>query len=278
MQNERLKYIQKDESGLNEKDSGSYQEWLYLNHTELYEPIYTEGFGTTQSMRHSFVKKKVRGESWTVSILLIVLVIIAFLNVTKRKRLKQFVESFYSNRFVDQLIREEGLLGSVVNLYLLITSVLVISLFSYQFIRIYLNEKGLDELFDFKFFWICFFGVSGMFLLKLILYSLSSLVLDLREKFSEYIFQYFLFFQATGFFLFPVVLGIEFVEYFSSYFIANLGVMVLAVIFVLRQFKVIYIGIVSTSFSPLYIILYLCTLEILPLLVISKFIMNNITP
>lgn len=224
--------------------------------------------------RFDFKEKEKRGESWTLLIFFAVLCLFSFLKISKYKRLRQFIESFYSNRFVDQLIREEGLLASTVNIQLLLIASFINGLFCYQLIRIYAERNEMTNFGTISLFWLCFGLVAGFFLLKLILYGVTSILFNLKEKFPEYLFQYFLFFQATGIFLFPMVIGIEYLASVPQYSIAIVGVGGTMMLFLIRQIKVFYIGITSTSFSPFYIILYLCGLEILPIAILFKFLLD----
>lgn len=75
----------------------------------------------------------------------------------------------------------------------------------------------------------------------------------------------------TGLFLVPIILV---VIYTGANFFIYIGVAVIFVLQVYRLLKIVIIGKSSTIFSALHIILYLCTLEIVPVLVLIRLISN----
>ncbi len=79
-------------------------------------------------------------------------------------------------------------------------------------------------------------------------------------------------FFITGVILVPVILLIM---YIKGSIIIYLALVAIAFLQVVRLMKIMIIGKSSTMFSALHIILYLCTLEIVPILVLIRMISNN---
>lgn len=76
----------------------------------------------------------------------------------------------------------------------------------------------------------------------------------------------------TGLFLVPIILVSIFTE--GNFFI-YVGIAVIAILQIYRLLKTVIVGKSSTIFSALHIILYLCTLEIVPVLVLIRLIGNT---
>lgn len=75
----------------------------------------------------------------------------------------------------------------------------------------------------------------------------------------------------TGLFLVPIILVSIFTK--GSFFI-YMGIAVIVILQIYRLLKTVIVGKSSTIFSALHIILYLCTLEIVPVLVLIRLIGN----
>jgi hypothetical protein len=91
---------------------------------------------------------------------------------------------------------------------------------------------------------------------------------------KEYFFNIFIFNQMAGVVLFPIVLCILFSKLTPELFLYP-GIVICAAFFLLRLFRGFVISTLEQNVGVLYIFLYLCGLEILPLLVLIKFLLNN---
>jgi hypothetical protein len=74
-----------------------------------------------------------------------------------------------------------------------------------------------------------------------------------------------------GIVLFPIVIMAKYLPYKLVPFILTLGIIVVAIAFLLKSFRAYQI-IIRRDILLFYLILYLCTLEILPLLLGYKFV------
>lgn len=120
---------------------------------------------------------------------------------------------------------------------------------------------------------------SGVFfisaLIKLFAMQLISITANARNGIMEHTLNHLIFFQVAGVILTPLIIFTHYVseDYANIVFLALSG---LAVLFILvREFQSI-IRAIQSKVSIFYIILYLCTLELLPLIVgIRVLILNN---
>lgn len=210
-------------------------------------------------------------ETWLIFLFIGVLLLFGVLQIGFRKRIKLIFEAFLSNRFVDQLAREERASGSPSNLILVVIYIINLSLLvSFMFSRF---SDDFDNISNGLFF----LAISGLIIAFMLFKWLSTAFIgwlfDYEELAIDLLFQRFLVHGVLGFVLFPVTLFIGFHPALTSWFI-YLGFLILLVFFITRLIRLVYRTITIRSFPFKYIILYICGLEILPVLVLSKVIYN----
>jgi len=110
--------------------------------------------------------------------------------------------------------------------------------------------------------------INGYFFIKILLYRLVGSIAMLKEQTEESVFNIKLYYKVLGLFLLPVVTVhavIAGTNFITVWIMAGL----IAIMYVATVIRSIYLG-HQKDISILYLILYLCTLEILPLLLIFK--------
>lgn len=241
--------------------------------TELGKPpFYSVGYEPAPRMPFHPVVHRKPGD-FAFWVFLSVIVVWAWLRVTSSKRIAKLSEGFFSQRFVDQWIRDEGLLRSDVNVWLLFTGFTVIGLVLWQ-LPWFVELFGLGQESPFiRFLWL-FFGVVAIFLFRTLSILITNALITAEDFASVYLFNTFLFTQVLALVLFPLSLLYAYSNLLSTtVFIAvTAGVFVLA--FLGRLMKLLYLGLTQSNFSAVYIILYLCSLEILPLGVVYAWLGN----
>ena len=115
-----------------------------------------------------------------------------------------------------------------------------------------------------------FFLVVLFFLLKLILIKLLGFFFKVKDLAKLAIFFSLLFDKTLGFVLFPLVVVIYFfsVDISSTVLMISLGLFI--ILFMLKLFWLWKIGTNSFGLPQVYIFLYLCSIEIFPLLLLVK--------
>lgn len=92
---------------------------------------------------------------------------------------------------------------------------------------------------------------------------------------SEYIYTVFLFIKAVGVLLLPITIALAYIPAIPPAVFVHAGLGLVVIAFLLRTFKVLQAGTQNKAISSFYLFLYLCTLEILPLVVLIKVFMNS---
>ncbi|MDQ8004606.1 MAG: DUF4271 domain-containing protein [Pedobacter sp.] len=209
-----------------------------------------------------------KGDVWILAIIGFLLVLFAILKNTFAKQLSSVVQSFYSNRALTNLNKEDNLVTSWSFLLLFIQFGFTIGMFFY----LVAQYQGLPEVSQggFSFFVTVSVGVIFLYLLKIVCLRTIGFVFDIQRPLHQYIsILYLSYFNASLVFI-PIIIAFALSDqkYGSGYII--LGVLALVLIFVF-QFIRAAINILSQyRFPKLYLILYFCTLEICPILILIK--------
>jgi hypothetical protein len=119
----------------------------------------------------------------------------------------------------------------------------------------------------------CFGLVVGYFLAKRIVYYLLGILTESKSEILEYLFGITVFNRVMGIFLLPLTAIIAFVPLTIAEPLLYLGLLVVIIFYILALARGIKIFL-KKQFSISYLILYLCTLEILPLLLIYSILLS----
>lgn len=189
--------------------------------------------------------------------LLIYLVIIKLITGIK-------FEDFFSGLLKIQSIDEVGFENkSRVSAYVLAP----ISLFVYGFYSFFiLNELFLNFSLDYLF--LIFIGILFLlFFIKFVIEKSISLIFNTQKIFKLYFIDHLYILGISSLIQLPLIIFYFYSEYQIFLWIA-FTIMILFWLY--RLLRGMTIGLMQTRFSRLYIILYLCSLEILPLIIVIK--------
>jgi hypothetical protein len=115
----------------------------------------------------------------------------------------------------------------------------------------------------------CIICLAGWLLVKKILSSILSFFLKNKKALNNYFFQYAFSIKAEGLLLLPICL----LSHYSAIPITHLiilGLLIPVLIFSIRVIRTLLWGRTEYGFSIFHIVLYLCTVEIIPLVVFIK--------
>jgi hypothetical protein len=221
----------------------------------------------------------------TVSIV-ISLLIYAIVNVLYSRRLKQILKSFANHRFINQLIRDGNLIRETISLLLYVNYIITVTILLYYFSEVKTNTEpeiitptSYESIpfITFKhglgLFIEIFICVIVFYFLKLSLIRITGKIFKSKKETNEYILLLFIFNQTTGIILLPILIIII---YLKIYFLIDLVFIISGLILFYRLIRVLFYRISPSKFSVLYLFLYLCTVEILPLLILLKLIYRQL--
>jgi len=210
--------------------------------------------------------KHIYNHTWTSGIIVLCFILFAFARYNYSKRINQIFKAFFANRFFNQLSREGGLFKERVSFILFITYIAALGLFIFQ-IYCYYNNIILSELISFWMYIKILSGILIFFLIKTFLYVLTGFIFGKAKETSDYLLNIFIFDQIMGVILLPIIVLTTFIH--NQYFI-YMGVLIFGLLYLYKMYSGAIYAISVAKISPYYLFLYLCTLEILPILILAK--------
>ncbi|KRO63437.1 MAG: hypothetical protein ABR80_00875 [Cryomorphaceae bacterium BACL11 MAG-121015-bin20] len=193
-------------------------------------------------------------------LVLLSFLLIALIKGMYWKHAKLFFMGVFAQRYANQYLREENAFTERVNFLTFLLMAINFTLIITKF----------QAVIDLPTIVSVFFLVLLFFLLKLILIKLLGFFFKVKDLAKLAIFFSLLFDKTLGFVLFPLVVVIYFfsVDISSTVLMISLGLFI--ILFMLKLFWLWKIGTNSFGLSQVYIFLYLCTIEIFPLLLLAK--------
>jgi len=193
-------------------------------------------------------------------LVLLSFLLIALIKGMYWKHAKLFFMGVFAQRYANQYLREENAFTERVNF-------LTFLLMAINFTLIITKFQAVIDLWKIV---SVFFLVLLFFLLKLILIKLLGFFFKVKDLAKLAIFFSLLFDKTLGFVLFPLVVVIYFfsIDISSTMLMISLGLFM--ILFILKLFWLWKIGTNSFGLSQVYIFLYLCSIEIFPLLLLVK--------
>ncbi len=193
-------------------------------------------------------------------LVLLSFLLIALIKGMYWKHAKLFFMGVFAQRYANQYLREENAFTERVNF-------LTFLLMAINFTLIITKFQAVIDLWKIV---SVFFLVLLFFLLKLILIKLLGFFFKVKDLAKLAIFFSLLFDKTLGFVLFPLVVVIYFfsIDISSTMLMISLGLFM--ILFILKLFWLWKIGTNSFGLPQVYIFLYLCSIEIFPLLLLVK--------
>jgi len=205
---------------------------------------------------------------WIVLSFLACLIIVAWLHFVYFKRLRQIYRAPLSKRFLNILTKEGNLFKERISVALAI-----IYLFTYSFfLSMILNEflaGSLSQFRDYQLFGICAAGVVLFWIIKMSAIRFLGIVFQTLPTTNDYLQNILVFSFITGLILIPLLILSLFL---ISKLIFYITLIIIGLLYLFRVMRGFFIGISLKKFSYLFLFVYLCSLEILPVLVILKVI------
>lgn len=206
---------------------------------------------------------------WLLLINLLGFILFAWVVTSFRKRMKQIFNSLFTNRALNQLIRDGDLSKEFVLLPLLSIYFLSLSLYILFLFKYYYNIHQ-SFLFNFYFFLKLLTAILILFGVKIIFIRFISNTFRNYTVTSYYLLNSYISNIIIGFLFLPLL----FLYTFSANIISDKILIICAIIIILfnliRIGRNIISGINYSKFSSLYLFLYLCTIEFLPIIILIK--------
>lgn len=208
-----------------------------------------------------------KGDVWVLTTIAVLIFIFAILNQTFSKQLAAIVQSFFSNRILTNLNKEDNLFTSWPFLVLFVQFGFTVGLFFYlaaQFNKLSEVQNG------FQFYVTISLLIIGFYGLKIVVLKLLGFIFNIQKLVSEYISILYLSYFNVSLLFMPLVLAFALSPLQYGVYYIGIAVILVLIVFVF-QFIRAGINILSNyRFPKVYLILYFCTLEICPILILIK--------
>ena len=191
---------------------------------------------------------------WIFIVMLFVTIYLVFLQSYFKQEFRLFARTFFSLKASNQLQREKLSTNHLLFYFPII--IIVVSLL--------INVSCLDlRQFLMNAFWVALFFAS-----KLLIMGVLIILFEIKQ-YQELIWYGFFYELIAGICLTPLLFLLFYGPFYKQDIRLIIGI-ALFLIFVYKLIRTTYISFFHSSFSKAHIIIYLCTLEILPLVIICK--------
>lgn len=208
---------------------------------------------------------------WLLGIFSLCVILLVIARVAFLRRFDQILNAFLRPRHLSILVREGNLMKDRIT-----PPLLILQLFSYGLL-IYLLASVIaaspaQRWLNPRLFFFILGGYALFYFLRMMTIQLLSRLFSTREVTHTYLINSLVMDEISGILLLPVSLAllVSGKEYASLVFFLSVGCLILFLLYrLIRNFMV---GLSNAKFSRFYLFLYLCTVEILPILVVGKLI------
>lgn len=211
--------------------------------------------------------------SWLPVVLLLSLFILSWTKILYHKYILQVVISIVNYQVALRLLRERNVLFRNMALGLNLIFIINLGLFVYFVFQSFnITTPFLQPILNFLLYCA---AVTVFFNLKTFVCKILGVVFKFQEEFSEYTHNENLYNKNIGLILFPIIILFPYVPDNYKHSVLFSGIFLLGIIIFLRTLRGFQI-IIRKGVSTFYMILYLCAIEILPVLLLLKYSMTLI--
>lgn len=206
-------------------------------------------------------------EDWITLVIIIAVVFYTALFLIYSRSIGRLFKAIINYSVSNQLVRDENItiqrVSALLSIGFLITGGLVLSLLAEQ------SEKLSFDLRDTAMFLISLSFLAVVYTLKMILVKFLGVVYKAEKTASNYLFHVLLFNNAAGLIFLPLLIFHFFTHHSHNYFLWSC-LWVFAFLWVYRLLRGIMAWLSVSRHTVLYLIFYICALEIAPLLIVLK--------
>ncbi len=208
-----------------------------------------------------------RRELWIIGSVACLLILFAFIKNFFDKELALIVQSFFSNRVLGNVNKEDNLFASWQFLLLFVHFGFTIGLFFFL-VGQHTNSSFAKD--GFQAFVSISIVIIILYVLKIVVLKMLGFFFNVQKPINEYVSILFLTYFNSSFLFMPLVIAFALSPAQYGKFYMATAIVLLVIIFVFQMIRA-GINILSQNrFSKVYLLLYFCTLEICPILILIK--------
>lgn len=205
---------------------------------------------------------------WVSGILLFLYVLFVWMYVSNFKKLSQIIKGFYINRYSNQLSRDELSIGNRVSVFLSLFFILTLTIFISRVIPYYGFKLFTSSVVVLDI--VTALLITAIYCVKFAIIKLFGYLFQIQKEANDYMMTIFLFCNTLGLFMLPIVICLTFVKQVSPTVFIYAGMGIIGIFIGVRIIRAIILGFNSSEISKIYLFMYLCILEILPVFIMVK--------
>lgn len=210
---------------------------------------------------------------WPAVVLFIGFCLFVFAQTSEPKKFWRILVSTYSLQSSKQLQREDYKLGKRLSVVLIILFIITFSFLAYiinNYFGLILNKNS-----EWGKYLIILGIITGTYVFKYLFSLFVSYLINASELVKEYMFNAMIYSQVMGITLFPLVIIIQYSR-LDTVWLLYPAIAIFLFFYTFRMVRGFIISWSENGVGILYIFLYFCALEILPLLVFIKFLLSGL--
>jgi hypothetical protein len=211
---------------------------------------------------------------WLLAIIIGSLVLLAWLKLFYNKFFDQTIQSVGNFQLSTKLLRDQNLFSRRVAFALNVNFIMIGAVYAYLVFGFFhlrpLQTSGFLSV-------LAYAGIiAGLLILRYLVSRTLGYVFRMQYEFREYQHQLLLVYKNLGIYLLAIVIGIAYIrEELRIYLVFLSGLMLLSA-FILRYVNALKIVLNNKDILIFYLILYLCTLEVLPILIFYRLFSSSV--
>ncbi|MGB0805275.1 MAG: DUF4271 domain-containing protein [Salibacteraceae bacterium] len=218
-----------------------------------------------------FIEKSKLSNSTFFVIFMVILGFWAFYYQKHYKGLVGIINSFFSNNVLFQELNDKSGANGIVSLGMFLLGIITLSVFSYQVLEIYPISFFLFDMHR-SVVAMLFIGMGLIFslLVKTTIIFCIGFIFNAIKIIQGYMTLLIISIQILGIVLLPITVLYTYGRYLPIEWIVKIGLFFIALIFTYRLLRSFLLAVKQTNSQVFHIILYICALEILPILVVGR--------
>jgi len=264
-------------SGNEIKDFSAFQLAKQISKDQKTEIDTSTVINTSDSITKATIVQVIRGEKgipitsfnsdWMVGVLFFALILMAIIRFSFSKFLFRVFDSIINYQTSSNLLLEKNMRNLRGSLFLNLLFYVNFTLFIVQYF-VYILSLNQNHN-NIVFFLYCFVGLVALYGAKFIFIRFVGYIFNGIKESKEYLHTIFIYNKNLGVILLPITLSVPYITQHATPLLLNAGLILTLIFYILRLFRGVKI-LFRQHVSIFYMILYLCALEILPLLMIYK--------
>ena len=207
---------------------------------------------------------------WVTILIFTGFILAAIINFLFRKDLSLIFKSVLRRTQTNQLIREGNPFRKRITLILTLIYLISIPLLYYFFIENYTGFE-INIPTGITLYLKLALLVLGFFVYKALFIKLIAFIFETQKSSFELLINILIFNLVIGILVLPLIALFIYAQ-FSIFLQLSIGIYFIGIS--LRTIRILQVGLTESNFSVLHLFLYLCTLEFVPIIIISKMIIN----